>query len=44
MSEFDGKIFQLEEGLLYGAKVHQSRMYDAELREDDMLDIEFKLV
>ena len=44
VSEFDGKIFELEEGLLYSAKVQQSRMHDAELREDDMLDIEFKLV
>lgn len=44
VSEFDGKIFELEEGLLYVAKVHESRMRDAELREDDMPNIEFKLV
>ena len=37
VSEFDGKIFELEEGLLHGAKVHESRMRDAELREDFFL-------
>ena len=44
LSEFDGKIFELEEGLLYSAQIHQSWMHDGELRENDMLDIEFKFV